>query len=436
MLSQLRQNTKTILWVVIVAFVGMIFAIWGMNLRKSGGVEAGFVGRVAGDRITVDEYRTEVSNQRAGYYEDQNRRPGVYAEKEIADLAWESVVQQHLLWREATEQGLLATDEEVLLEIQTNPPTFVRAQPIFQTDSVYDHSKYLQALSDPNFDFSFLERYVRASLPLRKLQEYMTSTVRVTDEEARLLVGMLEETVTISYVAVDPLSDVRETIPQPSESDLASYYSAHTEDFRIAEKRILEYVEFPKEPSAEDERYAREKIEEAYDLIDAGEPFDEIAFEYSDDERTRRQGGDLEWIRPGMLPGPLDSVAFSTEPGQMSEIVKSERGYTILRVEETRESDGVEERHLYHIFSELEASPLTIEQIGLNASDLASQAEQSGLEEAAVDQAYDIARTQELEPVQMVPMFQLTEADVQRVSALRAFQPWKRSKTSSRATIH
>ena len=177
MLSQLRQSTKTILWVVIVAFVGMIFVVWGMNLRKSGGVEAGFVGRVAGDRITVDEYRNEVANQRQVYYQDQDRRPGVYAEKEIADLAWESVIQQHLLWREATDQRLLATDEEVLLEIQTNPPPFVRAQPIFQTDSLYDHSKYLQALSDPNFDFSFLERYVRASLPLQKLQEYMSSAV-------------------------------------------------------------------------------------------------------------------------------------------------------------------------------------------------------------------------------------------------------------------
>ena len=86
MLSQLRQNTKTILWVVIVAFVGMIFALWGMNLRRSGGVEAGFVGRVAGDRITVDEYRNEVANQRQVYYQDQDRRPGVYAEKEIADM--------------------------------------------------------------------------------------------------------------------------------------------------------------------------------------------------------------------------------------------------------------------------------------------------------------------------------------------------------------
>ena len=85
MLSQLRQSTKTILWVVIVAFVGMIFVVWGMNLRKSGGVEAGFVGRVAGDRITVDEYRNEVANQRQVYYQDQDRRPGVYAEKEIAE---------------------------------------------------------------------------------------------------------------------------------------------------------------------------------------------------------------------------------------------------------------------------------------------------------------------------------------------------------------
>ena len=62
MLSQLRQNTKVILWVVIVAFVGLIFVVWGMNLRSSGGPEAGFIGRVGRDRITVEEYRSEVTN--------------------------------------------------------------------------------------------------------------------------------------------------------------------------------------------------------------------------------------------------------------------------------------------------------------------------------------------------------------------------------------
>lgn len=417
MLSQLRQNTKTILWIAIVAFVGLIFTVWGMNLRSRGGIEAGFVGKVGGARISVEEYRNEVGNQRAMYYENQNRRPGVHAEKEIADMAWESVVQQHLLWQEAIDQGLLATDEEVLLEIQTNPPPFIRAQPIFQTDSVYDHSKYLQALSDPGFDFSFLERYVRATLPLQKLQEYLTSAVRVTDEEARLLVGVMEEKATISFVVVDPMSDVKEKMPDPSESELASYYSAHSEDFRIPERRRLGYVELPKLPSADDETYAREKIEEAYDLIVAGEPFDEIAVEYSDDERSRQTSGDLGWIGKGMLPSALDSVAFGLEPGQMSEIIRTEQGFHILMVQETRQSDGSDEARISYIFSKLEASPLTIEQIVINAQDLVRAAGGKGLEREAEEQAYAFDRSEEIGKIQLTATFRISAEDAEEIFA-------------------
>jgi peptidyl-prolyl cis-trans isomerase D len=418
MLAQMRQNTKTIMWVVIVGFVGLIFTVWGMNLRSRGGMEAGFVGRIGKDRIALDEYRGEVQNQRASYYESEDRRPTVQAEKMIADNAWEAIVQRHLLWNEATERGLLATDDEIRLEIQTNPPPFIRAQPIFQSDSAYDHSKYLEALDDPAFDFSFLETYIRATLPLQKLQEYMASGVRVTDEEARMLVGMLEDQVVISYLVVSPTTDIREGIPDPTESELSAFYAEHMEDFRTPEKRVLDYVEFPKEPSVEDEIYAREKIEEAYDLISTGEDFSEIAAEYTDDERTRKSGGDIGWMGRGSLTQELDSLAFSLPIGQMSEVIKAADAFYIIRVEDTREQDGREEARLSMIVSRLEASPLTIEQISLEASDLAADAERRGLETAAADAALDMERSGELVAEQLAAFFRVNQMDAETIGEM------------------
>jgi peptidyl-prolyl cis-trans isomerase D len=417
MLSQLRQNTKIILWVVIVAFVGLIFVVWGMNLSKSGGPEAGFIGKVGSDRITVEEYRTELTNQRAAYYESEGQRPGLQAEKQVADRAWETIVQQHLLWKEARKQRLMATDEEVLMELQSNPPPFIRSQPIFMTDSVYDHSKYLAALDDPAYDFSFLESYVRATLPLRKLQEYVAAGVRVTEPEVRQLSRMLEEQVTVSYVSVNPGTDVRETFPEPTDAELGSFYSDHMEDFRIPEKRNFDYIEIKKLPSADDERYAREKIEEAYDLINAGEPFAEIAAEYSDDSRTASAGGDLGWIGRGQLPAVLDSVAFMLQPGQMSDMIENDRGFHLLRLEATREVDGKEERKLSYILSVLEPSPLTIEQVGKTATELAEAARHKGVAEAAAENAYESARSQDFVLEQVSMAFAIDPSDAERLFA-------------------
>ncbi|RPJ41145.1 MAG: hypothetical protein EHM19_12500, partial [Candidatus Latescibacterota bacterium] len=55
MLQSMRQNTKTVLWIVIAAFVGLIFAVWGADLTSSGsGGQGGYViGEVNGRAVTA-----------------------------------------------------------------------------------------------------------------------------------------------------------------------------------------------------------------------------------------------------------------------------------------------------------------------------------------------------------------------------------------------
>jgi peptidyl-prolyl cis-trans isomerase D len=321
------------------------------------------------------------------------------------------------MWEEVMQQDLVATDDEILLEIQTNPPPFMRAQPVFQTDSVFDPDKYLAALADPNLDFSFLESYIRATLPLQKLQEYMLATVRVTDAEGRYIADMLQDQVTISFVRVSPLGDVREDMPEPTDAELASFFAEHQEDFRIPEKRTFRYIKIPKRPSADDERYAREKVEEAFDAIDAGDTFREIAAEYSDDQRSGPSGGDLGWVGQGRLPATLDSVAFSLDIGQMSDIIRTSDGFHILRPEEMRETEGTEERRLSYILVRLEPSPLTIEQIQKDAQDLAARVKRNGIDESAAEEAYEVVQSPGVGYVQTPGLFRIYEVDADEMFA-------------------
>jgi hypothetical protein len=287
MLKEMRQNTKTILWIVVVAFVGLIVVGWGMQERRGqGGPEAGYVGSVGGARITTGQYRDEVQNQRAAYVQQYGRPKGAEEEKRILDSAWESIIRRHVLWGKVNDWGIITTDDEVLREIQYNPPPFIRSHPAFMTDSLFDHQKYIDALRDPRVDFSFLENYVRQTLPFSKLDNYLSGCTRVTDEELLALVRLFQERASISYVRVSPYADVQDEVGEPTEADLQGYYEANREDFRIPEKRVLRYVSIPKEPGVQDRRFARERIEEAYDLVNAGDSFEEIAVLYSDDQNS------------------------------------------------------------------------------------------------------------------------------------------------------
>ncbi len=64
--------------------------------------------------------------------------------------------------------------------------------------------------------------------------------------------------------------------------------------------------------------------------IKKGEDFAKLAAEFSIDG-SRRQGGDLGVFGRGMMVKPFEDAAFKLEVGQVSELVKTEFGYHIIK---------------------------------------------------------------------------------------------------------
>ncbi|HKW15856.1 MAG TPA: SurA N-terminal domain-containing protein, partial [Candidatus Krumholzibacteria bacterium] len=59
MMKQMRENTKIVLWVVVVAFLITIFAVWGLDLQStSSRHEKNLVGKVNGANVTPQMYNT------------------------------------------------------------------------------------------------------------------------------------------------------------------------------------------------------------------------------------------------------------------------------------------------------------------------------------------------------------------------------------------
>ena len=76
-----------------------------------------------------------------------------------------------------------------------------------------------------------------------------------------------------------------------------------------------------------------EKFTEAQQILERlkkGEDFAKLAAEKSIDG-SRRSGGDLGWFGHGVMVRPFEQAAFSLQKGQISEIVKTEFGYHIIK---------------------------------------------------------------------------------------------------------
>ena len=89
-----------------------------------------------------------------------------------------------------------------------------------------------------------------------------------------------------------------------------------------------------------DENKMKEKAQGILQRVKNGEDFAKLAQEFSEDPGSKEKGGDLGWFGKGQMVPEFDKAAFTLQPGEVSDLVKSDFGYHIIRVEEKRTGGG------------------------------------------------------------------------------------------------
>jgi peptidyl-prolyl cis-trans isomerase SurA len=85
----------------------------------------------------------------------------------------------------------------------------------------------------------------------------------------------------------------------------------------------------------------------------AGEDFATIAREESDDHTSANNGGDLGWTAPDSYTGEFERALSELKPGEISEPVRTEYGWHLIELLETRQHDNTEEQQRNLAFQEL-----------------------------------------------------------------------------------
>ncbi len=120
-----------------------------------------------------------------------------------------------------------------------------------------------------------------------------------------------------------------------SDEEARAYYDKTKENFRQPESvrasHILVKVAADADEQARKEAMAR--IKEIKQQLDGGAEFAELARKYSEGPSAKR-GGDLGFFQRGQMVKPFEEVAFSLEPGTVSDVVTTRFGYHLIKVEE------------------------------------------------------------------------------------------------------
>jgi len=127
--------------------------------------------------------------------------------------------------------------------------------------------------------------------------------------------------------------EIRGRVGIPPE-EIERYYESHREDFRTGDRVVLRDIAFSIEvvDSDADIEHTRQKAEEVRQLAASGRDFASLAKQFSEGPGAEK-GGLLGSFARGELEPDLELVAFTLKPGQLSDVIRTEKGFHILKVD-------------------------------------------------------------------------------------------------------
>ncbi len=391
LMNRMRENTKVILLILVFAFMLTIIIDWGMGGFKSG-QKPGVIAEVNGDEIMYEQYKQMYDSELQSFRENRGQDPRAFELTQIESQVYESLVQQQLMTDVIDAFNLSATDAEITEEIWNNPPDIIRSQQAFVDSSGnFNVAQYQAALNNPDPQVSQfwlgVEQYLRSAIPMQKLNMLLTSSIHITDDDARIEFMKNNTKAKIKYLFFN--SNQMASTEEPSESEIKAYYNAHKDDYNQVEKRVLDYVLFETKPTKADSEATMKQAQDILEEAKSSGNFEQLASLYSQDEGSAENGGDLGYFNKNAMVKPFSDAAFAAKPGDIVGPVESRFGIHIIKVEDKKREDGELKVKAKHILLKIETSPTTRNNLLDNAEYLAD-------EEISSEEFYDRAKSDSL----------------------------------------
>ncbi|HPI28898.1 MAG TPA: peptidylprolyl isomerase [Bacteroidales bacterium] len=175
-----------------------------------------------------------------------------------------------------------------------------------------------------------------------KLEEYFKKTVLQIKEEMR---SKIRDYLLIQNVQAKLTQNVKIT---PTE--VTEFFNAISPDSLPLVGSQIEVAQIVKKAviSQDEVNMVKEKLNGLRERVLKGEDFATLANLYSEDPGSMTKGGELGFVGRGELFTEFEAAAFSLKPGEVSPIVKTQKGYHIIQMIERR-GEYVNVRHMLMI---------------------------------------------------------------------------------------
>ena len=362
MLDLLRKKAQSPLIQGTILIIALVFIFWGVGGYRG---SQNSVAQVNDEVIPYEEFQ-KAYERLANQYRDQfggTLPKGLLESIDLEGQALEQLIQRSLLRQGAREMGLMVSD----LEVQQA----VEKMEAFRNNGVFNVEQYKNILSSSGMTPSSFEATMRTDLLSGKVVESLSRFAKLTPLEVRDQFDFDNAEIKIEYVSFSG-TDFKDKV-ETGEEQLKSYYEENRENYMTEPQVKLHFLAFPYVaentpviPDEELESFYREnfsrfsipeqrsarhiliktseedtedilaekrnRAEQVLELAKSGEDFTELAKQYSEGP-TGPKGGDLGSFTRGRMVKPFDDAAFSLKEGEISDIVETQFGFHIIKLE-------------------------------------------------------------------------------------------------------
>jgi len=356
------------------------------------------VAKIGDQSVSLQEVRDKVNE-----IERQRQIPKFFESRLAMEILQQLVFQKELEY-ESKRLGITVSDQERADRIRQFLPTAFNGGTFVGMDR---YAAEVQARFQlPVAEF---EELLRQGLLEEKFRKLVTDGISVGPAELQDEFRNKNEKVKLDYALIKP--EELEAKITPNEAEIQASFEKNKSKYQVPEKRVVRYAlvdvnqirqtlqisddqvkvqyqqnikqyQVPNRVHAEhillmtvgnktdaEVEEIKKKAEDILGQAKKGAKFEDLAKKYSEDPGTKDKGGDLGWLVQGQTVPEFEKVAFSLQKGQISDLVKTQYGFHIIKVmdKETAHTKPFEE-----VKDSLRA-PLLLSQADKQASDTSDQ---------------------------------------------------------------
>ena len=360
MFNVIERHQKIVKGIMIA--ITATFVVWGVSGYLEMGGDDGYVAKVGSNKIYSQDI-DRAMDQSQGQQQDKMQ-------------VLFGLINRQLLINALNDNHLSVTTSQLQQAIM--------AIPMFQNNGKFDTAKYEDFLKQRYMNADKFQQEISQQLLLTEIIDFFKNSYFTSTTFQNKFVALLSRERNVSQYVVDSNQFMNKV--NVAESDINAYYTQNIAKFTVPDQVKLQYLQVSvdslasnvKVSDAEINQYlqdhpagsSNEQVDVSHILfnVPAGATADqtaqikvkaeqvlaqvkanpakfaELAKQYSQDQGSASNGGDLGFFGHGVMVPAFESVAFGMQKGQISGLVQTQFGFHILKLNDIKGNDVASQR--------------------------------------------------------------------------------------------